>query len=633
MTALLSLAAAPGPLAGSTLISLSGREALSQIGRFVVVIESDKETLDPATVLGEALQIKVDSGDGSESRSFGGVITEFRVLGSRNTDKFEYELRAAHSLFLTTLATRSRIFQNKTTRQIVDEVLRVYGSNIGWSFVAEANLEPRGYCTQFGETDFDFIARLLAEDGIWFFTRESKESRFGHKVIFADRPAHYFRTAQSNVAIRAEDFGEARITGWRSSRTLHANEYVLRDYNYLTPKQDLKSRQSANAKEYSAPASPRYVFPARHLTTGQGREFARLRMEREEAEARIVTGSGSYVHFSPGAILSLANPPAGGETDDCVITAVEHYADDTRMTGGAGGASRYRNTFQAMPARLPFRPSLRPRLLIPGLQTAVVTGPAGSDVHVDEHLRIKVQFHWDLDTPRSENTSCYVRVAQTWAGAGFGAQFIPRVGMEVLVDFIDGDCDRPIVVGCVYNGDNRPPFALADNKTVSGLRSVSSPRGGKTVAIEMKFEDKPGKEEAYFYSGRDFRRLIDNDDWSTVERDQTEKIKRNRKVTIAEGDDDARVLKGKSYYEAAKSIELKVGQTQLILDPTSVTIRTTKFIVDAKASAEVKSTKISLDATALLAFSSKGALTAKAQIIDTKANGVLTLKGGIVLIN
>jgi type VI secretion system secreted protein VgrG len=308
---------------------------------------------------------------------------------------------------------------------------------------------------------------------------------------------------------------------------------------------------------------------------------------------------------------------------------VRHSIGGPGQRSGGAGAGRYANSFLCRPAGVPFRPArTTPRPVVAGLQTAIVVGPAGEEIACDKHGRVRVQFHWDRLGRRDENSSCWIRVAQPWAGRGWGQQFIPRVGNEVVVSFLEGDPDRPLIVGSVYNGDNPTPFALADNRTQSGLRTRSSKDGGQADFNELRFEDRRGSEEVYFHAQKDLKRVVENDDrlevghdrTSVIEHDRSETIKTgNRAVTIEMGN-DALTIKmgdqttkldlGKSLHEALQSIELKVGQSSVRLDQTGVTIKGLTITIEGQALTQVK-----------------------APMTQVNADGMLTLRGGLVTIN
>jgi type VI secretion system secreted protein VgrG len=314
------------------------------------------------------------------------------------------------------------------------------------------------------------------------------------------------------------------------------------------------------------------------------------------------------------------------ENQDYVLTSVRHEAADASVAGD--GDSHYANTFACMPARVIFRPArTTPWPAVQGPQTAVVAGPAGDEIYVDKYGRVKVQFFWDRQGKMDENSSCWIRVSQSWAGKNWGAAFHPRVGQEVVVDFLEGDPDRPLITGRVYNAVQTQPYDLPGDKTRSGIKSRSSKGGGADDFNELRFEDKKGSEDVYFHAQKDFHRVVENDDDLKVGHDQTIEIKNNRTETVKEGDEKVAVEKGnrevtidmgndtltikmgnqttklnlgKSETEAMQSIELKVGQSSVKLDQTGVTIKGLTVSVEGQLQTSVKGMMTQIGGDAML---------------------------------
>lgn len=641
----------PKVFAEARVVRLQGTEALSEISRFEIDVTSSAVSIKPADVIAEPLALEIAIDDETDPRLFGGVITSLESHGHAQSDRFAYRLIVQCSMVLTTLNRRSRIFQEMDAKSIITKILNDYSGKIAPKISLQGGTGKREYTVQYDETDYDFLCRLMAEEGAFFASLPdmSSGSTYPDTLLVADSPSGYRPCKQKNVSFVAGRGGHASLDEWKPGYRLHTAAHELSDYNPLTPTQDLLTKGAAKGTDLAFAKSSRYTYPGRHLKRDAGMTLSALKMEQEEVSAHSVSGESTYLHFAPGATIAFDKPPQGFEAADAVILQATH--DFSNLLQGndkspADGKKRraYTNQFVAMPSKSSFRPPEPQRRLMPGLQTAVVVGPSGADVHTDEHMRIKVKFHWDRDAKPDDTASCWIRCIQQWAGPNIGAQFIPRVGMEVLVDFIEGDPDRPIVVGCAYNAANRPPYKLPDNKVVSGWRSITSPnKSGKP--IELKFVDEPEKELVYFYSGKDFERVVDYDDTLKVTNDRKITVldgnetttieKGDRKATVSKGDEvvtvdsgdhkltvskgDQKVSIGKtSTLEAKQKITLKVGSSQIILDPMGITLKATKIMLKGTASVDIKASgMVKID----------GAMT------EVSGKGMLTLKGGIVMIN
>ena len=307
------------------------------------------------------------------------------------------------------------------------------------------------------------------------------------------------------------------ITILEKHQEVTPSKYTLNDFNFKTPATDLKvevtSQQAMAPKELEI-----YDYPGEYEKRGGGERLSNLRMQEEEAQITKITGSSVCRMFTSGYRFVLKNYYRSDMTDKpFVLTNVDHSADEegSYQTGSEQSAFTYMNNFTCIPFDVPFRPlRTTPKPLVQGSQTAIVTGPAGEEIYTDEHGRVKVQFHWDREGKRDDKSSCWIRVSQLWAGAGWGAMYIPRIGQEVIVDFLEGDPDQPIIIGRVYHGTNKPPYGLPGEKTKSTIKSDSTLGGGGSN--EFRFEDKKGSEEIYLHGQKDWTIAIENDKNQTV---------------------------------------------------------------------------------------------------------------------
>jgi type VI secretion system secreted protein VgrG len=473
------------------------------------------------------------------ARRLTGLVRRVREL-ERDERFSEFEIEIAPALALLALARNTRMFQEKSVPEILEAVL---GEKLG-PYGREATLElqaeypTREYCLQYEESDLEFVCRLMEEEGIAYsFQHEGAVEG----LLLRDSNDAYARmegvedpVAFDSNALAAVELERVVRFGRRHATTVTA--IAQRDFDWTAAGYVLeeaaegedargKTRESyehgwgrsASVWSYDAGAK-RY----------QERDLARqkdVRLEAHKAGATIAVGRGGVCGFVPGGVFALAGHPVPGADGEYLITRVRHESR------AGEGSEDYHNAFECIPLATPYRPVRRtqkPR--IPSVQTAVVTGPSGEEIHTDEHGRVKVQFHWDRENPADETSSCWIRVQQKWAGAGWGFWWLPRIGMEVVVQFIDGDPDRPLVTGSVYNGTNATPYALPDEKTKSTIKSNSSPGGGGSN--ELRFEDKAGSEEIYAHAQKDYNEVVENDHSTTVGNNQTIQVDNNQTQTI-----------------------------------------------------------------------------------------------------
>jgi type VI secretion system secreted protein VgrG len=429
--------------------------------------------------------------------------------------------------------TNNRIFQEKNVQEIVQRVFGDRGT-FDFEWKLSDSYKKRNYCVQYNETDLNFISRLLEEEGIHYFFRHENGI---HTMILADSPNENppcpghetarFR-AEQNLFME-EDF----ITQLACSRKITANKYTLTDYNFESPGSSLLVETDTNQQNNPGGGQREiYRYPGNYGEYSDGERFGRLRMETEEVDITSVTGESQCRGFSPGYRFTLEGYTREEMNDrDYLLISVSHEARQGWHELGDRQSDHYANQFHCIPFEVPFRPrrrSRRPR--VRGIQTAMVVGPSGEEIYPDEYGRVKVQFHWDREGRKDDKSSCWIRVSQAWAGAGWGAMLIPRIGQEVIVEFIDGDPDRPIITGSVYHGNNMPPYQLPSEKTKSTIKSDSSKGGGGST--ELRFEDKKGEEEIFLHGQKDWTIAIENNKNQTVGHDETLSVGNNRTKSV-----------------------------------------------------------------------------------------------------
>jgi type VI secretion system secreted protein VgrG len=382
----------------------------------------------------------------------------------------------------------------------------------------------------------------MEQYGIFYFFEHEKEK---HTLVLADNPdAHQPCPEQPKAKWNpqgSKSLTEDVVTTLEVEKIFRPGKYALTDYNFETPSTSLLSEIDTTIAVGGNTKYEVYDYPGEYENKGQGKTLVKVRMEEQELKHLYVTGTSSCRAFSTGYRFDFEDYSRADLNQAYVLTTVSHSASvgDTYSTGKTGdGTESYRNAFTCMPHTVPFRPpQITPKPIIQGPQTAVIVGPSGEEIYSDKYGRVKAQFHWDREGKRDENSSCWIRVSQNWAGKQWGAMFVPRIGQEVIVEFLEGDQDRPIITGRIYNAEQMPPYALPANQTQSGVKSNSSKGGGGSN--ELRFEDKKGSEEVYLHGQKDWTIAIENDKNQTVGHDETLSVGNNRtkKVGVDQSED------------------------------------------------------------------------------------------------
>jgi type VI secretion system secreted protein VgrG len=581
------------------LLGMSGHEGISQLFSYQLDVMAE----DPAKVkfeklLGQPIIVALQL-PGEKQRYFSGVCS--RVSQGGRDDVFTYyRLEVVPALWFLTKIARSRIFQHLTVPEILQKVLQ----GLKVSFELQGTFYPRDFCVQYRETDFNFASRLMEEEGIFYFFKHSSDN---HQLVIANTPnshAEFEETDQKKI-IYEELFGgvrdENRIHSWEKTQELRSGKYTLWDHCFELPYQNLQSQinildtVTVGTVEHQLKLKANhpfeiYDYPGAYAQRFDGVEkgggdqssdlskifqdnerTTKIRMEQETVPGLVIRGSSNCRHLSSGYKFTLDRHwDADG---DYVLTSVTHSArlDGAHYRSGDDAEFTYENTFTCIPLALPFvPPQIAIKPTVQGTQTALVVGPKGEEIFTDKYGRVKVQFNWDREGKLDADSSCWVRVAHPWAGKRWGTIFIPRIGMEVVVDFLEGDPDRPIIVGCVYNADMMPPYTLPDEMTKSTTKTMSS-KGGEGFN-EIRFEDKKGKEQVFIHGEKDQdirikndrREWIGNDRHLMVIRDKRERIQRDEENLIERdqieeiGRDHHLKIKGKEAIEIDGSHSFKV---------------------------------------------------------------------------
>lgn len=412
----------------------------------------------------------------------------------------------------------SRIFQNRSVVEIIEEIFEIHGLTQYQIRNLMGHYPKLDYCVQYRETALNFVCRLMENVGLYFWHEHTQNS---HVLVIADRlSAARPATAEALDTTDVDQFGE--IDSLESDYAFRPGTWTLKDYDFVTPGSALLATAPTVISEPPMTNYEIFDYPGGYTDSSLGTSLSRARIEQEEAQYHQLNGTGRAALFDSGRSFEVytldSSPGAGGAEvlQNFFLLEVQHHASDLTHVTSDAAAPRYSNSFMVLPMNAVFRPErITRRPFVQGPQTAIVTGPAGEQIYTDEYGRVKVRFHWDRnpDGDTDDQSSCWLRVSQLWANGGWGGIHIPRIGEEVIVDFIEGDPDRPIITGRVYNGNNRVPYALPANKTQSGIKSQSVPSGGSN---EFRFEDKQGSEEVWLHAQKDFNRKIENDENTTI---------------------------------------------------------------------------------------------------------------------
>ncbi|KAF1045355.1 type VI secretion system tip protein TssI/VgrG [Xylophilus sp.] len=621
--------------------ALRGSEGLSELFAFTLTLRASSSALDAADLIGTAATVTLQR-PGAAARTINGIVSRFTYLGTQG-DFALYTADLVPRLWLAALGRDRVIYQNQTGPDIVKAVLGDFG--VAFADQLTGSYAAREYCVRYDETAFDFISRLMEQEGIFYFF-----TFFGatHTLVLADDTSAWADLAGTPTLNISSEVTERRrteeVTHFALESRLVPRSHQVDDYNYLTPGTALLA-----ANDGQDGRGTDYEYPGRYLTVSDGAARARIHNEAHHAEAVLGRGS-SHSHFlTAGGRFTLAGHPRAALNARHVVRRVSHQAD----------REDYANHFETVPPATPFRaPRRTPHPVALGSHVATVVGPAGEEIWTDEHGRIKVQFPWDRLGKKDAQSSCWVRVSQIWAGQGWGALYIPRIGQEVVVSYVDGDPERPLVSGSVYNAEQTPPVALPGGSTQSTLLSRSTKQG--TAGNELRFEDKKDSEELYLHAQKDMRVEVENDlatkvlagnETHTVAKgDRTVAVETGKEVHTVQGTREVTVTGNETHTDKADFTRDVAGhytlkvQGNLLIDVTgTVTIQSAQS-VDVKAGTALTAkagTNLVNDAGVKLTHKAGVSLASEAPTIDSKAQamqtvdggGMLALKGGLVKIN
>ena len=558
-------------------------ESLSRLPVIEVEAVSTRPDIDPEELLGRPATVRITYESGQE-RFFSGYVVRVSNTGAQGR-LAAYRLEVRPWLWFLTRTTDCRIFQSMNVPDIVAKVLEdEQTKRVEFRLSDPGRYKAWEYCVQYRETDFNFVTRLMEQEGLyWFFEYQDGQDTLviidhkgKHEPIEWDESVRYLTRAGAQLV------GEDLISRFQYHEEIESGEYLLGEYNFKTPRHDMgTARRPEHPSTHARTRFDVFDFPGDYDTHDEGEAYVASRVEEVHSRAKVFSGEGRLRAFHIGRMFRMEDHFHEGHNDKYLLTSTNYEFYDPGFESDGAGPSTYSCSFTAIRARQQFRPQrLAARPVIAGIQSAVVTGPSGAEIHTDEFGRVKVLFHWDRYGGRNENSSCWLRVAFLAAGDGWGFVSIPRMGQEVIVSFMEGDPDRPLVTGVVYNKDNMPPWTLPGAMTQSGMLSRSTLKGAPTNANAFRFEDEKGKEQVWLHAernqdievekdethsvGNDRTKTIGHDETVTVHNNRTETVDVDEKVTI--GQNRTHIVKGEEFLTVTKSRVHKVdGEHENIL--------------------------------------------------------------------
>jgi type VI secretion system secreted protein VgrG len=662
-----SLVSANGPYSADQLIPerVVGAEGLCALFSYDVDFITDQVDMTPADMLGKTVGIVLGSG-ATETAAIHGHIVRLQIgdfLGGQFGAAYRrISCRLVPWFWFLDHTTDCRVFQNKTVQEILELLFQDAGFT-GFTFVLQGTLTPREYVIQYNETDYAFACRLMAEEGlIWWVAM----AEYSHTLTITDHNDGLKTSGADPVGLVPRAAAKVRNSyeDWQAIHTWKPGKVATSDSEFRAISTDLANEQSSVLGLDLADQFEVFVWPGRYPTTARGQNpaarddgtpIATRMIEALESEAtRFAFATESHSPMLGVQIKKFATPDTDGASETFTIERISRtMSDETHLNARAVPMCQTTVTVFAPDTPYRSRP-LPPRPTVPNLMLGTIVGPSGEEIEVDEYGRVKVQFHWDRLGEGNENSSCWMRLSQAWAGAGFGIMHYPRIGTEVIVGFLDDDIDQPVVMGTLHNNETAVPIPLPDEKTKTGIMTRSTPNGGASDFNAFVFDDKAGQEKVFFQAQKDYERLVKNDETVTVKNDRKFSIEGkqkytvkgdydmtveqgNHKVTIAQGNFDTKVSMGNM------SVKVSMGNLDTKLDMGNITTKAAlgKINSEAMQAIELKvgGSSVKIDQMGVtikgMMIKIEGTLMVDVKGLMTKVNGdaMVMLKGGIIMIN
>jgi type VI secretion system secreted protein VgrG len=546
------------------LVSFSASEGVSELFSVSVDLASRDGQIDFDAIIGQPALLTIHGPKGK--RYLHGMVSLLE-MDEKNGPWAQYRAQIVPTIRLLSYRYNCRIFQSKSIPDIIKQVL-LDGDipSDQFRFSLKKDYKPRDYCVQYRESDLAFITRLMEQYGLFYFFEHSADN---HKLVIGDSSDVHLVIADPPKIIYHAPGGtgvadQEHVYDYNYQQEIRSDGVCLRDFDFKKPKLNLTQETGEKKREV-------YDYPGEYVEPSEGGALAKVRLEDLQATRRVGLGQSDCRRLIPGFRFTLDEHSRSDFNREYLLLKVSQSGSQPQVLGAeaGGGETSYQNQFECIPSDVPFRsPRNTGKPIVQGPQTAIVVGPGGEEIYTDEYGRVKVQFHWDREGKQDEKSSCWIRVSQVWAGANWGAMYIPRIGQEVLVSFLEGDPDQPIITGRVYNGEQMPPYDLPAEKTKSTIKSDSSLGGGGSN--EFRFEDKKGDEEIYLHGQKDWTILIENDknqkvghdETLDVGNDRTKNVVKNQSETIGE---NKTISVGKNHTESiGENASIDVGKDETI---------------------------------------------------------------------
>lgn len=628
------------------LTSFTAHEGLSQLTDINIECVSEDPNINFGDIIGKTCTIRLDT-VGKKKRYFSGILVAGAWRGEREM-LTAYTLTLRPWTWLLTQTTDCRIFQNKSVVDIIKDVFNEFGFQ-DYEFQSNETYPQLEYCVQYRESYFNFVSRLMEKFGLYYYFKHEETK---HTLVIADNKGCHDPIPALpecrfiGMGERTRD-DEEYLSNWAISRSFRSGKVTINAFDFAGPQANMQHEQTSPGG-YARDSLEIYDYPEKYKLPDKddlGKKFAQARLYATQALDQRREAGGNAPSLYPGGLTKITRHKVEAENTEFLVVAASHAFTGEQFRAGsdAGSTTAYSGNYVLQQTTRPFKaPAITHNPLITGPQTALVVGPAGEEIHTDKYGRIKLKFHWDRRAPGDDKSSRWVRVAQLWSGKAWGGIIIPRIGMEVVVEFIEGDPDRPLVVGTVYNGENGVPFALPANKTQSGMKTRSSKKATESNYNELVFEDIKDKEFVRFHAEKDLNSTIEDAETRILKgKNKAEEGETTRSTTIERGDD---VLKVRGDHKStidrhqeltvAKNRTVKVGgdekirvdKTQLVDVGDTITIEAGNKMVLKVGQSTITLTKTAIEIKTLT-------LTTKSKFTEIKADVSIIETAGIIKLN
>jgi type VI secretion system secreted protein VgrG len=559
---------------------MKAREELSRLFEYELDLLSEKGDINLDDILAKSVTVKLELVDG-KTRYFNGYVTRFAQVGMHGRYHL-YRATVRPWLWFLTRVQNSRIFQDMTVPEIIKQVFDDHSIAVVKQDGLSGSYPKRVYCVQYRETDFNFVSRLMEDEGISYYFKHEQDK---HTLMLSDSiSAHEKFAGYAKIPFvpleRTARIEQEYIHEWTLEREVEPGKFALKDFDFEKPSTSLLVKTNQQ-RQHDLADYEIYDYPGGYTLSADGDQYVRTRMEEAQYQFELASGKGNARGLCVGYLFELSGQSRTDQNREYLVLSADYELEYTEYEAMENQGARYACGFSVLNSKQAFRPRCTTRKpFVQGPQTAIVVGPSGDEIYTDKYGRVKVQFHWDRYGKNDEHSSCWVRVSHPWAGKNWGMVAIPRIGQEVVVDFLEGDPDRPLITGRVYNAEQMPPWELPANKTQTGVLTRSSKGGSGANANAIRFEDKKGDEQLWIHAeknqdievendethwvGHDRTKTVDNDETTHVKHDRTETVDNNETITIG--------VDRKEQVGNNETISIGVNRTETVGANESITI-------------------------------------------------------------